>query len=136
MDYKKFRVRTPVKSFRDLEVYQLATKLSAQIYNLVVPKDKPELDIEMKTLKENSKLIINLLVESYGDKFNDMRLAAKKMEIISQTINMIIAKIDFFNALIEDERLRENLLEILKKYQRLKIKVLNLKRAWERVFLK
>jgi len=138
MDYRKFRVRTPVRSFRDLEVYQLAIRLSAEIYNLVLPENykSEELDIEIKTLKDNSKLIIKLLVESYDDKFNDIKLAAKKMKIIAQTVNMIVSKIDFLNALIEDENFRENLLGISKKYQRLKMKTLNLKRAWERVFLK
>lgn len=134
--YQKFRVKTPVKTFRDLEVYQEAVKLSAQIFNLKLPAkhQSEELEQELKTLKENSKLIIKLLVESYGDKFSSMKEASKKMELVLTSCNMIVAKLDFFNALVEEQEWRDQLSEMLKKFQRLKIKTLNLKRAWERVF--
>lgn len=136
MDYKKFRVRSPVKTFRDLEVYQEAVKLSAELFNLSLPEKFKSLEGETQTLKENSKLIIKLLVESYSDKFSSMEAANRKMELAIQTANMIVAKIDFLNAAADDEKLRDKLSEILKKYQRVKMKTVNLKRAWERVFTK
>ncbi len=135
-DYKKFRVKSPVKTFRDLEVYQEAIKLSAEIFNLSFSKKREDLESEIKTLKENSKLIPKLLVESYGDKFSSMNVADKKLELAAQIANMIIAKIDFLNAVAEDDKLRDKLSEILKKYQRVKMKTINLKRAWDRVFKK
>jgi hypothetical protein len=136
MAYKKFRVKTPVKSFRDLEVYQEATKLSALVFNLKTPKGYKNKNIEneLTILRDNSKLIPKLIVESYNDKFSDIKVSSKKLEIVVQASNMLVAKLDFLGALTEDKEWRDNLLEILKRYQRLKMRTLNLKRAWEKVF--
>jgi len=135
MDYKRFRVRTPVRTFRDLEVYQESTKLAAQIFNLKLPaKYKDEVAEEIKNLKQMAKVVPKLIVESYNDKFNDFKVADKKLEIAAQTINLIIAKLDFLSAFIEDAEFRNLLSDILKKYQRNKFKIINLKKAWGRVF--
>ena len=137
MGYKKFRVRTPVRTFRDLEVYQESTKLAAQIFNFKLPKKyKEEVFEEIQTLKQMSKIIPKMIVESYNDKFNDFKLADKKLEIAAQTINLIIAKLDFLSAFIEDTEFRNLLSDVLKKYQRNKFKIINLKKAWGRVFKK
>jgi len=34
-EYNKYRVRTPVKSFRDLDVYRQTTLLSSEIFKLI-----------------------------------------------------------------------------------------------------
>ncbi len=136
-DYKKYRVRTPVKSFRDLEVYQTATNLSAEIFNLKIPakyrRNKYVVE-EVNKLKEISREIPRLIVESYSDKFSDLGLADQKLEKAAMIVNMAVAKIDFLNAIAEDEDLNESLISILNKYQRSKMKIINLKRAWNRVF--
>jgi hypothetical protein len=135
MNYKKFRVRTPVKTFRDLEVYQESTKLAAEIFNFKLPKKyQEELLEEIQNLKQMSKVIPKMIVESYNDKFNDFKVAEKKLEVAAQAINLIIAKLDFLSAFIEDVEFRNLLSGILKRYQRLKFKIINLKKAWGRVF--
>ena len=137
MDYKKFRVRTPVRTFRDLEVYQESTKLAAQIFSFKIPgKYKEEVLEEIQNLKQMAKVVPKLIVESYNDKFNDFKVADKKLEIAAQTINLIIAKLDFLSAFIEDAEFRNLLSDILKIYQRNKFKIINLKKAWGRVFKK
>jgi len=137
MGYKKFRVRTPVRTFRDLEVYQESTKLAARIFNFKIPgKYKKELLKEIQNLKQMGKIVPKLIVESYNDKFNDFKVADKKLEIAAQTINLIIAKLDFLSAFIENAEFRNLLSDILKKYQHIKFKIINLKKAWGRVFKK
>ena len=137
MSYNNFRVKSPVKTFRDLEVYQQTTKLSADIFVLKIPakrkNDKDVLD-EIGKLKEISKQIPRLIVEAYGDKFTDLELAGKKMEKSAYFTNMVVAKLDFLNALIDDEKFRTDASDILKRYQRVKLRIINLKRAWNRVF--
>jgi len=136
-NYKNFRVRTPVRTFRDLEVYQESTKLAAQIFSFKLPgKYKEEALEEIQNLKQMSKTVPKLIVESYNDKFNDFKVADKKLEIAAQTINLIIAKLDFLNAFVEDAEFRNLLSDILKRYQRVKFKIINLKKAWGRVFKK
>lgn len=137
LEYRKFRVRSPVKSFRDLEVYQISTRLSAEIFGLKIPtKYRRNKDVieEVGKLKEMSKIIPRLIVESYSDKFSDLGLAGRKLEQSAAVSNLIVAKIDFLNALIENEEFRGAMMEILKKYQRIKMRIINLKKAWFRVF--
>ena len=89
-NYKNFRVRTPVRTFRDLEVYQESTKLAAQIFSFKLPgKYKEEALEEIQNLKQMSKTVPKLIVESYNDKFNDFKVADKKLEIAAQVINLI-----------------------------------------------
>jgi len=137
MTYDKFRVRSPVKSFRDLEVYQQTTQLSAEIFSLSFPKrrkNSKDIESEMEKLKEISKMVPRLIVEAYSDKFSDMKLSDRKMEKAASAVNMLVAKLDFLCALTDDEKTRDKLFEILKRYQRIKMRIINLKRAWSRVF--
>jgi len=137
MGYKKFRVRTPVRIFRDLEIYQESTKLAAEIFNFKLPGKYREKALEeIQNLKQMGKIVPKLIVESYNDKFNDFKVADKKLEVAVQTINLIIAKLDFLSAFIENTEFRNRLSDILKRYQRVKFKTINLKKAWGRVFKK
>ncbi|MBU1136939.1 hypothetical protein KKD72_01035 [Patescibacteria group bacterium] len=137
MDYKKYRVRSPVKTFRDLEVYQITTSLSAELFNLKVPskyRRNKEVVGEMNNLKEASKMVPRLIVESYSDKFSDLDLAGQKLEKAAAIVNVLIAKIDFINAIVDDIDFRGILSEVLNKYQRNKLRIINLKRSWNRVW--
>lgn len=134
LEYRNFRVRTPVKSFRDLEVYRYSTKLAADIFNLDLPtgfKKNQSLKDEVDILKNISKHIPRLIAESYGEKFSNLNQACITLEKSAQTISLIISKIDFLNALIDDSEFKEKTGNILKKYQVTRLKILNLKKAWE-----
>jgi hypothetical protein len=136
-EYKKFRVKTTVKSFRDLEVYKQTTQLSSEIFNFEISdaaKNRIKLTEEIGKLYNLSKHVPRLIAESYGDKFNNLDLALDKLEKSMQLISSIIAKIDFLTASVDSQDTKEVLNKFLKKYQIQRIKILNLKRAWERVF--
>ncbi|MFH1504680.1 MAG: hypothetical protein ABIH08_04775 [Candidatus Omnitrophota bacterium] len=138
-EYKKYRVRTAIKTFRDLEVYKQTTQLSSEIFQLEIPtpeKNKAKLIKEAEILYELSKNIPRLIAESYGDKFSEFDSAMKKLEKTAQLISAVISKIDFLTASIESQSTKETLNKFLKKYQIQRVKILNLKRAWERVFKK
>lgn len=135
--YKKYRVRSPVKSFRDLEVYQISTNLSAGFYNLKLPSKyahRKEISAEFNNLREISKHIPRLIVESYNDKFNELEVASQKLEKAAKIVNMAVAKIDFLKAVVDNDKFREELSASSIKYQRMKIRIINLKKAWIRVF--
>jgi len=137
MDYKKYRVRTPVKTFRDLEVYQATTNLSAELFNLKMPnkyKRNKNVAEEMNNLREASKMVPRLIVESYSDKFSDLDLASQKLEKAAAAVNILVGKMDFISAIVDDPDFRANLSEILNRYQRNKMRIINLKRAWNRVW--
>jgi len=64
-EYQKFRVRTPVRSFRDLDVYRQATLLSSEIFKIIPiikrkKKDKCLLE-EFEILYSLAKMIPKLI---------------------------------------------------------------------------
>ncbi len=135
-DSKSFRVRSPVKSFRDLDVYKNTTQLAADIFSLKVPekyRKNEKLKREMEKLRLLSGHIPRLVAESFGDKFTNRPLAFAKLEKSSQLVSNLIAKIDFLSAVVDEAGFREAVLGILKKYQVSRRKILNLKKAWERI---
>jgi len=137
LEYKKFRVRSSIKSFRDLDVYKNTTLLSAEIFLLKLPekyRKKKGLQDELEKLKQISKFVPKLISESYGDKFTSLELASDKLEKSAHIIDSAITKADFLNAIIDNEDFRGKVLEIIKKYQVSRRRILNLKRAWNRVF--
>ena len=136
MQYNKFRVRTIIKSFRDLEVYQKTIQLSSEITNLSF-LNKPEFEKEKQQLKELSEKIPQLIAESYGDKFESKELANKKLTNVLTIISDLLTKIDLLRAKFsEDKDAKELLDKFLVKYQTQRKRILNLKRSWNRVFLK
>jgi len=136
-EYKKYRVRTAIKTFRDLEVYKQTTQLSSEIFQLEISaaeKNEAKLIDEAEILYNLSKNIPRLIAESYGDKFSEFDKAMKKLEKTAQLISTVISKIDFLTAAVETQKTKEVLNKFLKKYQIQRVKILNLKKAWIRVF--
>ncbi|MFH1428404.1 MAG: hypothetical protein ABIH39_01550 [Candidatus Margulisiibacteriota bacterium] len=136
---KPYKVRSAIKTFRDLQVYAQTTSLSADIFWVEIPagyKRNDRLKAELVILNDLSKMVPRLIAESYGDKFNNLDLALQKLEKTSQVVSNVVAKLDFFISAVDDPDFREKLLGILKKYQYLRPKILNLKYSWINVFKK
>ena len=137
-EYNKYRIKSPVKSFRDLEIYRQTTLLCSEIFKFIPvirrsKKDKCLLD-EFEILYSLSKLIPKLIAESYGDRFSSKELAFGKLEQAMRIVSNIIAKIDFIAATLENKEIKEDLNKILSKYQKQRVKINNLRRAWSRVY--
>lgn len=135
-EYKNYRVKSPIKSFRDLEVYKKTTELAVQIFRLKVPDAGGGLAEEILILRNLAKPIPKLIAESYGDRFSSLDLALNKLEKALQLVSDVIAKMDFLIASFNEQDIKETINNLLKKYQIQRTKILNLKRAWERVFKK
>ena len=191
MDFRNYRVKSPVKSFRDLEVYQKAIQLSDEITNLPFLKNDSftKDNEEIKLLAEK---IPKLIAEAYGDKFDSKEIAHKKLTEAVTLITNTITKIDLLRQRFMDDKkpepspalnssgsatalqsssplpilsdntnlpqkslsnlspavissavaspadidktAKEILDNLLTRYQTQKIKVLNLRKAWDRVF--
>lgn len=137
LEFQKFRVRTPIKTFRDLDVYKNTTLLCVEIFNLKLPekyRKKEKFQEELILMGNLAKKIPLFIAEGHSRKFGNLSAGQAKLEQTAEIINMLITKIDFLGALIEDEEFKMTLLELIKKYQINKRKILNLKRAWERVY--
>lgn len=133
MPEKRYRVRSPVKSFRDLEVYQKTIKLSSGITTLFLSKKGFEKDSE--EIKVISEKIPRLIAESYSDKFDSKELANKKLTEAMTLIAGMVTKIDLLRERFsEDKEMKEALDKFLVGYQNQRRKIFNLRKAWDRVF--
>ncbi|MFH1152108.1 MAG: four helix bundle protein [Nanoarchaeota archaeon] len=132
--YDSYRVKSPINSFRDLEVYQKTIQLSNSITNLPFLNTE-EFAKDREEIKKNAESIPRLIAEAYGDKFDSRELAHKKLtESISLVTNMI-TKIDLFRQkFLEDRDIKDILDKLLTQYSYQKRKILNLRKAWDRVF--
>ena len=132
MEYKKFRVKTTVKSFRDLEIYKRTTILCAELYTLRLPEcpNKKQLEAELDILRELSKHVPENIAESFGDRYTDRILGINKLEKAAQIISDVITKLDLINILGDDKDFKEIILKIIRDYQIQRRKVINLKRVW------
>lgn len=139
LEYKNYKVRTPIKSFRDLDVYQQTILLSSDVFNICekIRKSKKALSQrlleEFETLYKFSKNVPRLIAESYGDRFSDFTKGIVKMEETMRLVSNIVTKIDCLIVLVENEEVKETLNKDREKYQKQRVKINNLKRAWEKV---
>jgi len=130
----KYRVKSPISSFRDLEVYQKTIQLSDSVTNLSFI-NKEEFAGDREEIKKNAESIPRLIAEAYGDKFDSRELAHKKLTDSVVLITDVITKIDLFRQKFSENKEAKELLDkLLTQYQYQKRKVLNLRKAWDRVF--
>lgn len=136
----RYRVRSPIKSFRDLEVYQKTIQLSNEITGLEFLNEEKFIE-EKKEIKETAEKIPKLIAESYGDKYDSRELACKKLTLAITLFTNIITRIDILRGRFsgnsdENKKVKEALDGLLFKYTIQKRKVLNLRKAWQRVYTK
>jgi len=132
MEYRNYRVKSPVKSFRDLEVYQKTIQLSDEITNLTFLNDN-KFEQDNRQIKEIAENIPKLIAEAYGDKFDSKELANKKLTDSITLITDAITKIDLFRQRFAEQKVAKEILDkLLMNYQYQKRKVLNLRKAWQR----
>jgi len=132
--FSRYRVKSPVKSFRDLEVYQKTILLSDEIISLPFLNKKLS-EKANEEIKQISEKIPELIAESYGNRFDSKELGHNKLTEAITLITNIITKIDLLREKFAQEKEAKEILDkLLSRYQTQKRKVLNLRRAWDRVY--
>lgn len=137
LEYRNFRARTTIKTFRDLDVYKNTTLLCAEIFGLKLPekyRKKEKLQAELGLLCDLAKRVPLFIAEGHSRKFGNPTAGQTKLEQTAELVNMIISKIDFLGAVVDDLEFKTALIELIKKYQINKRRILNLKRAWGKGF--
>lgn len=132
--YKKsrFRVKKPIRSFRDLEVYQRTVRLSIEVIKKIIPilaeKDCPVKEGLEKTCLEIPRLISEAhsrRFEHEGEAFrvlDDSMVGCNKAVVyLEQARDIYSEKID--RAICED---------LIKRYTYIRRKIFNLYKAWQR----
>lgn len=158
-----YRVKSPIRSFRDLEVYLQTTRLASEVYRLAAVFEhgpaacgriiiaggtgqgahrngNPEFFRgELEILKGAARDIPVWITESYSEKFTDAPAALAKLGRAADAVSQMTSRFDFLLACLDTEDRREDrekIQTLIRQYHIQKIKIINLKKAWERVFVK
>ncbi len=112
MEFRNYRVKSPVKSFRDLEVYQKTIQMSDEITNLPFLKGD-DFTKDREEIKPLSEKIPKLIAEAYGDKFDSKELAHKKLTEAVTLITNVVTKIDLLRQRFAEEKANKEILDAL-----------------------
>ena len=131
--YKKtrFRVKRPIRSFRDLEVYQRTSKLAAEVMTKVAPL------VEGKGCPIKDKLISacldipTSLAVAHSRRF-EKGDQLKIMEGIMEECNKVMVYLEQVRDIFVQDIDRALCEDLIKRYSYARRKILNLYRAWVR----
>ncbi len=129
--YKKssFRVRRPIRSFRDLEVYQRGSKLATEIYLGVIPALK-EKDCPLKDkLTEIVLHIPSLIAVAHSRRFEGKE-ELKIMEEALEACNKAVVYLEQVRDIFAQELDKALCEDLVKRYIYLRRKTFNLYKAW------
>jgi four helix bundle protein len=123
--------RKPIKSFRDLEVYQNTYAASIEVNTKVVPKlPKEEQNDLAAQLRRSSKAIPRLIAEGYSKKHQKKGFQKYLDDALAESNEMIVSLShvrDLYSRYV-DPKLSERLIDIYDKSSR---QTYNLAKSWQ-----
>ncbi len=131
--YKKtrFRVKRPIRGFRDLEVYQKTSQLAAEVMTKVVPLlEGKECPIKDKLISCCLDIPTSLAVAHSRrfEKGDEMKI----METIMEECNKAMVYLEQVRDIFVQDMDRSLCEDLIKRYTYARRKILNLYRAWQR----
>ena len=128
----KFQPKKPIKSFRDLEVYQ-KTLECAVIFSTDI---KPQLAKQKYDLLEgmtNCALSIPFYIaESHGMRFSDFKLAVATIEKAMQGCNKMVVYLEQAAGIYAGKIPTDMLLDISRRYMDVRGKMWRLEKSWQK----
>jgi hypothetical protein len=131
--YKKtsFRVKRPIRSFRDLEVYQRTSQLAAEVMTKVAPLvDGKDCPIKDKLISACLDIPTSLAV-AHSRRF-EKGDELKIMETIMEECNKVTVYLEQVRDIFVQDIDRALCEDLIKRYAYARRKILNLYRAWVR----
>jgi len=132
--YKKsrFRPRKPVRSFRDLEVYQKALEGAVMIMKNILPILK-EVDYPLRDGMIQCSLGIPLLIaEAHSARFDSKPSGLELLNKSMASCNRMIVYLEQIRDIYSDKIERILIEELIKKYFYNRQKIFHLYKAWEK----
>lgn len=128
----KFTPKKPIKSFRDLEVYQKTLEGAVLFYKDIRPQ-LVELKYDLLEGMTNCALSIPLFIaESHGMRFSDFKLAVATLEKAMRDCNKMIVYLEQTEG-IYGTKLSVDLIEALShRYMDARGKMFRLEKAWQK----
>jgi len=131
--YKKsrFRVKKPIRSFRDLEVYQRASQYATEVMKTLIPLVEEGSPVKDK-LVNTCLNIPEAIAEGHSRRF-EVRGETGRLEGALEGCNRAVVYIELVRDIyIKDTDGRAVCEDLVKRYILLRRKTFNLQKAWER----
>jgi four helix bundle protein len=132
--YKKtaFRVKKPIRSFRDLEVYQSTSSYATEVITKIVPLLNETAPVIKDKLIESCLKIPELIAASHSRRF-EAKDELKTLDEALETCNKVVVYLeqarDIYVKAIEERAACEDL---IKRYIFIRRKIFNLYKAWKK----
>lgn len=132
--YKKtaFRVKKPIRSFRDLEVYQSTSQYATEIMTKIVPLFGETHSPIKDKLIESCLKIPELIAASHSRRFEtgeELKLLDDALENCNKVVVYLEQARDIYVKAIEERATCEDL---IKRYILIRRKIFNLYKAWKK----
>ncbi len=132
--YKKsrFRPRKPVRTFRDLEVYQKALEGAVVVAKYILPILK---DVDYLLRDDMVKCSLDIpryIAEAHSNRFESKVLAFPLLDKAMTGCNKMVVYLEQIRDIYSDKVERVMIEELIRKYVYNRRKIFNLYKAWKR----
>lgn len=129
----KFRVRRPIRSFRDLEVYQRTAKASVEIMKSLLPLLTEQNCPVKEKLVDCCLEVPRLIGKSHSKRFDDPPASLVLLEEVMSLCNDAVVYLEQIRDIYVEDVNKVILDEIIKEYFYSRRKIFNLYKAWKRM---
>lgn len=130
--YKRFTPKKPVRSFRDLEVYQKTLECSVLIDKDIVPAlEKVKSEIATN-LSKNAMAIPLYISEGHSLRFADFALALGYIEKALAGCNRMSVYLDHIKGLYGDKVKVDLIEDLINRYTLVRGKIFRLEQSWKK----
>jgi hypothetical protein len=128
----KFTPKKPIRSFRDLEVYQKMLECSV-IFSTNIKPELIKLNYDLLEGMTNCALSIPLFIaESHGMRFSDFKMAVATLEKAMQSSNKMIVYLEQVKGIYGDKLPLDLIDDISHRYLDTRGKMLRLEKSWQK----
>ncbi len=127
-----FKVKKPVRSFRDLEVYQKTLECSVLIDKDIVPALEKIKDNRIEELSKNAMAIPLYISEAHSLRFADFGLALGYIEKALSGCNRMSVYLDHIKGLYGDKVKVDLIEDLINRYTLVRGKIFRLEQSWKK----
>lgn len=135
LNYKNkyaFKVKKPVRSFRDLEVYQKTLECSVLIDKDILPALEKVKDPRIEELSKNAMAIPLYISEGHSLRFADFGLALGYIEKALSGCNRMSVYLDHIKGLYGDKVKVDLIEDLINRYTLVRGKIFRLEQSWKK----
>lgn len=131
-NFRKFTPKKPVRSFRDLEVYQKTLECSVLIDKDIIPALEKVKDSRTEELSKNAMAIPLYISEGHSLRFADFALALGYIEKALSGCNRMSVYLDHIKGTYGDKVKVDLIEDLINRYTLVRGKIFRLEQSWKK----